>query len=224
MSTLPINEIFETVQGEAHWTGTPSTFVRLQYCDVGCPWCDTKYTWSLKKNRIIPFDTMVEKLQDDEFYANAPVVQLVDYITSLKSRHVVITGGEPASYVLVELTTLLYERGRKVQIETSGTYPIEVHFNTWITLSPKINMPGGREFISYNLSIANELKMPVGRMRDIETLKGLLKSDKSEDKDQLEIWLQPLSQSEKATKLCIEQARLNGWRISLQTHKYAGLR
>ncbi len=41
MSTLNINEMFETIQGEGAHTGIPSIFVRLQGCPVGCPWCDT---------------------------------------------------------------------------------------------------------------------------------------------------------------------------------------
>ena len=43
---LKINEIFDTIQGEAFYTGTPATFIRLQGCPVGCHWCDTKHTWS----------------------------------------------------------------------------------------------------------------------------------------------------------------------------------
>lgn len=31
---LPINEIFETIQGEACKAGTPSVFVRFQACPV----------------------------------------------------------------------------------------------------------------------------------------------------------------------------------------------
>jgi organic radical activating enzyme len=27
---LAVNEMFDTIQGEAHWAGTPSIFVRLQ--------------------------------------------------------------------------------------------------------------------------------------------------------------------------------------------------
>jgi len=38
------------------------------------------------------------------------------------------------------------------------------------------------------------------------------------------IWLQPISQSKSATKLCIDQAISNGWKISLQTHKYMSIR
>lgn len=37
----PINEIFQTIQGEGVFTGLPAIFVRLQGCPVGCPWCDT---------------------------------------------------------------------------------------------------------------------------------------------------------------------------------------
>ncbi|MGY8878270.1 MAG: 7-carboxy-7-deazaguanine synthase QueE, partial [Pseudoalteromonas sp.] len=42
-----INEVFETIQGEASFTGTPSIFLRLQGCPVGCSWCDTKQTWDV---------------------------------------------------------------------------------------------------------------------------------------------------------------------------------
>ena len=38
------------------------------------------------------------------------------------------------------------------------------------------------------------------------------------------VWLQPLSQSEKATDICIELANEYGWRVSIQTHKFLGLR
>lgn len=41
----PINEIFQTLQGEGVFTGVPAIFVRLQRCPVGCSWCDTKHTW-----------------------------------------------------------------------------------------------------------------------------------------------------------------------------------
>ena len=63
---LPITEIFETIQGEATWTGTPSVFVRLQGCDVGCPWCDTKYSWSLDPAKEVALSAMLSKLDDDE--------------------------------------------------------------------------------------------------------------------------------------------------------------
>lgn len=40
----PINEMFQTLQGEGYFTGVPAIFIRLQGCPVGCAWCDTKHT------------------------------------------------------------------------------------------------------------------------------------------------------------------------------------
>jgi 7-carboxy-7-deazaguanine synthase len=60
------------------------------------------------------------------------------------AKHIVITGGEPCLYDLTEITGSLIAKGYSVQIETSGTYEIIVHQDTWVTVSPKINMPGGR--------------------------------------------------------------------------------
>src|SRR5256885_266423 len=43
---LRVREVFASVQGEGVTVGTPSAFVRLQGCSVGCAWCDTKYSWA----------------------------------------------------------------------------------------------------------------------------------------------------------------------------------
>ena len=56
-----INEVFETIQGEASYTGTPSIFLRLQGCPVGCSWCDTKQTWDVDNVYKVSLDETVEK-------------------------------------------------------------------------------------------------------------------------------------------------------------------
>src|SRR5262245_42764119 len=43
--TLQVSELFLSLQGEGPSAGTPAHFLRLQGCDVGCTWCDSKYTW-----------------------------------------------------------------------------------------------------------------------------------------------------------------------------------
>ncbi len=45
--TYQVNELFTSVQGEGHWIGRLATFIRLQGCTVGCPWCDSRKTWGL---------------------------------------------------------------------------------------------------------------------------------------------------------------------------------
>lgn len=220
---IPVNEIFETIQGEATWTGTPSVFVRLQGCDVGCPWCDTKHTWKIDPSKAVGSDAMIAKVEDNDQYANMNPGHLADIIGHHKSRHVVITGGEPCEYNLIELTNLLHTAGRTTQIETSGTRIIQCSSQTFVTVSPKFNMPGGYPVLEEALDRANEIKMPVGKPADIERVKALSNRVWRRDPKPL-IWLQPLSTSRKATELCIESAKNNGWRLSVQTHKFIGVR
>lgn len=43
-----VNEIFSSFQGEGTNMGKPCTFIRLQGCNLACPWCDSKNTWKGK--------------------------------------------------------------------------------------------------------------------------------------------------------------------------------
>ena len=91
------------------------------------------------------------------------------------ARHVVITGGEPCIHDLTATDlTCSNKNGFSCQIETSGTHEVRCTPNTWVTVSPKLNMRGGYEVLSQALERANEIKHPVGRVRDIEALDELL--------------------------------------------------
>jgi len=218
---LPVNEIFDTIQGEAFYTGSPAIFVRLQGCPIGCPWCDTKHTWDVVPENKVTQAEMLLKIDDSPLYTNMSAQEITDYCLRFKTRLVVITGGEPCLYDLTELTELLGRAGKDVQLETSGTHPLLVSYKyTWVTVSPKLNMPGGYKINVDTLKRANEIKFPVGKEQDIENLKELLK----EHELYKLVWLQPLSQSKKATELCMLSARDNGWRVSIQTHKFLGVR
>lgn len=82
-------------------------------------------------------------------------------------------------------------------------------------------MRGGYEVLSQALERANEIKHPVGRVRDIEALDELL-ATLTDDKPRV-IALQPISQKEDATRLCIDTCIARNWRLSMQTHKYLNI-
>lgn len=120
-----VNEIFTTVQGEGVLVGTPSTFIRLQGCTVGCIWCDTKYTW----------EAGGEKMTVESIF------EQVDRL------HVVITGGEPTLYDLDGLIVPLHAGKHYVQLETSGQQGLKgMVAPDWITWSPKENLQYDAEY------------------------------------------------------------------------------
>jgi organic radical activating enzyme len=124
-----VNEMFNTVQGEGVHVGKAATFIRLQGCSVGCPWCDTKYTWLKGGTRMTAQDIMKTL---------GPTIL----------QHVVITGGEPTLYnlddLLISLRTHLDRKyaGRGIiQLETSGQNLLKGGLvPDWVTWSPKENL------------------------------------------------------------------------------------
>jgi len=218
---IGVNEVFETVQGEAHFTGSPAVFVRLQGCLVGCPWCDTKHTWAVDRLDEVSQASMMAKTADEPTHARMAPWRIAEMVAGFQSRHVVITGGEPAFWPLGDLCEQILSQGRTVQIETSGTEALDVPAGVWVTVSPKIGMPGGKVMVPSAVARADEIKMPVGKRADVDKLVEFLADFGAASKL---VWLQPLSQNPKATELCLSAAREHGWRVSIQTHKFIGVR
>lgn len=219
----PINEMFQTLQGEGYFTGVPAIFIRLQGCPVGCAWCDTRHTWDKLADREISLYSILEKTKESDKWGVASAEDLLAAIgrQGWTARHVVITGGEPCIYDLTSLTILLEDNGYRCQIETSGTHEVRASHTTWVTVSPKVNMRGGYDVLSRALERADEIKHPVGRLRDIEVLDELLAT--LHDEKLRVIALQPVSQKDDATRLCIETCIARNWRLSIQTHKYLNI-
>lgn len=217
-----INEIFETLQGEATFTGTPSIFVRLQGCPVGCSWCDTKHTWTIDPEKLVTIDGIIGKPAESDCYAEQSADELLALFEKLeyRAKHVVITGGEPAMFDLMPMCELLHQRGYSTQIETSGTFEIKVPDSTWVTVSPKLDMKGGYDVLASAIARADEIKHPIAMEKHVEGLKKLLIKHGAQDKA---IFLQPISQQPRATKLAISTCIDNNWRLSVQLHKYLGI-
>lgn len=220
MIHYPINEIFQTIQGEGVYTGLPAIFVRLQGCPVGCPWCDTRHTWVVSPEREVPSRQVLDRSNESDAWSAMSAVEIRESFQRLgyTARHVVITGGEPCLYDLRELSVLLLAEGFTVQIETSGTHEVLVHEEAWVTVSPKLGMKGGLEVLPQALSRANEIKHPVATERHIEELDALLHF--ATLRPDVQIALQPISQKKHATELAMRVCIERHWRLSIQTHKY----
>lgn len=223
MSQLPLNEIFESIQGEGSFTGAPSIFVRLQGCPVGCAWCDTKHSWYLDEKHQASFDEVVAKGGDGESWCNTTVAEMIEHLLGYKARHVVISGGEPCLYDLREFCAALEANGFTVQLETSGTFEVKVSDNTHVTVSPKVAMKGGYDILDSALVRANEIKHPVAMTRHIEELDALLSRITPEQVATKKIYLQPISQQKRATQLAINTCIERNWWLSIQTHKYLAI-
>jgi 7-carboxy-7-deazaguanine synthase len=101
VSTLVVNEIFHSIQGESTRAGLPCVFVRLTACDLRCSWCDTEYAFYEGTKREI--------------------ADVVGEVEQYRCDLVEITGGEPLLQPNVhELIGALLDRGKTVMIETGG--------------------------------------------------------------------------------------------------------
>ncbi|SET46045.1 7-carboxy-7-deazaguanine synthase QueE [Thalassotalea agarivorans] len=217
-----INEMFETIQGEGSFTGQPSIFIRLQGCPVGCSWCDTKHTWDVEQSDEIAIVDVLAKTQETSKWSASSEEQLLDTVKAQgwQAKHIVITGGEPCMYDLRPLCDTFENAGYSIQVETSGTFEVLVSDKCWVTVSPKINMKGGLEVLAQAIDRANEIKHPVATEHHVDELKALLNQFNANHKP---VYLQPISQKQRATELAINTCIANNWRLSIQVHKYIGI-
>jgi 7-carboxy-7-deazaguanine synthase len=120
---IRISELFHSLQGEGASLGMPAHFLRLQGCDVGCHWCDTKYTWDAGGGRELALDEAFEEL---EAKGEAPLL--------------VVTGGEPLTHPGIrEVLEAAVERWERVEVETSGLGPPPLaHPALYYNWSPKL--------------------------------------------------------------------------------------
>jgi 7-carboxy-7-deazaguanine synthase len=205
--TYTVKEIFKTLQGEGVHTGRVAVFCRFAGCNLWsgreqdrataqCQFCDTDFV-------------------DGTKYKTAKA--LVDAVAtewgeSVLHRMVVLTGGEPALQYDKDLRDEFRKRMFYVAIETNGTVPIRARPD-WICVSPKANT-------ELKVLDADELKIVFPQA-------GIDPSALRFRFNVTHCSIQPMDGTDReantqyAIAFCLANPE---WRLSLQTHKWTGIR
>jgi len=195
---LPLVEHFYSIQGEGFHTGKAAYFIRIGGCDVGCSWCDAKFTWNARYHEMTHIDEILRSVR----------------ISGADS--VVVTGGEPLMYDLDCLCSELGKMKIKTYLETSGSHHLTGRWD-WICLSPKKNSPP----LDNICSLAGELKVIIETADDFtwaETYRAKVPAG-------CKLFLQPEWSSYKTImpELVKYIKKHTEWSISLQSHKFMGI-
>lgn len=160
-TSLRINEIFFSIQGESTWSGCPCVFVRLTGCHLRCRYCDTAYAFHDGGNRTIS--------------------DIVAEVRSHGCGLVEITGGEPLLQKNVHpLMAALCDAGLTTLIETSGACDISTCDSRVIRIMD-IKTPGSGESDRNHwsniahLNQRDEVKFVVTDRADFDWALGMLK-------------------------------------------------
>jgi 7-carboxy-7-deazaguanine synthase len=215
--SLPVVETFHSLQGEGLHAGRSAFFVRLGGCAVGCPWCDTKHSWPAEAH---PQRSLAELAGEARAAAAAG------------AAFSVVTGGEPLEHDLGPLCEALREttagpeqpQGLPLHLETSGATALALSGSfDWITLSPKRHRPPSAQL----LMACNELKVVVHEPADLAFAEAMAADalDGRPDDAGPALLLQPGWESAEGQALAVAFVRAHpAWRLSLQSHKWLGVR
>ena len=213
MNRYGIKEIFGTLQGEGAQAGTPAVFLRFAGCNLGydvCPWCDTDW----KKAEF--------HLTCDETVAHIDRVAVETFGRSGGNLLIVVTGGEPSLQFDLPLSQALRRRGYRIAMESNGSRPINRDLVDWLTVSPKqeefVQLDGDELKIVFTGEAASGIASSIAAVRQIAS--GTKFSH---------YFLQPVDLPEVGGPNFSETVDAvtelgPPWRLSVQTHKVAGLK
>jgi organic radical activating enzyme len=194
-----INEIFYSLQGEGGRAGTANVFVRFAKCNLAC---------NVEEHG---FDCDTD-FEHGDWYTQASLLEAVAPLAD-RCRWVLFTGGEPALQLDQTLVDACNQRDWLVAIETNGTRPLPDGI-AWTCVSPK---PGAEVVIG----LCSEVKIV------------LASGQQPPPPDQLpsafDYLISPAFKGDEpdpdAIAWCITLALENPlWRLSVQTHKWLGIR
>ncbi len=215
--TYAVKEIFYTLQGEGANAGRPAVFCRFAGCNLWsgreadraaavCTFCDTDFvgTDGLGGGKFADADALARAIAsywpaDDDGH-----------------RFVVCTGGEPALQIDDALVAAFHAQGFRIAIETNGTLPLPAGID-WVCVSPKSDAP-------VVVTRGDELKLVYPQPRALP--------ERFADLAFAHFLIQPMDglpgdptargrHTASAVEYCLAHPQ---WRLSMQTHKFLGIR
>jgi 7-carboxy-7-deazaguanine synthase (Cx14CxxC type) len=208
--TYSVKELFYTLQGEGARAGRAAVFLRFAGCNLWsgreqdraaalCQFCDTDFVGTNGDGggKFESAGALADAAKSNWPGGGAP--------------YVVCTGGEPLLQLDAPLIDALHARGFEIAIESNGTLPAPPGID-WICISPKANA----EFVQRS---GNELKLVYPQAdADPAQYEGLAFDH---------FFLSPMdspardANTQAAIAYCLAHPH---WRLSLQTHKFLGIR
>jgi 7-carboxy-7-deazaguanine synthase (Cx14CxxC type) len=208
-----VKEIFYTLQGEGAQAGRAAVFCRFAGCNLWsgreedraaavCQFCDTEFVG-------------VDGPDGGRFNSAEELANRIDATWQAVSRagrkFVVCTGGEPLLQLDRPMIDALHAREFEVAVETNGTIAAPDGID-WLCVSPK----AGAELVQTR---GDELKLvyPQAGAQPNNYARLAFRH----------FFLQPMdgphrqANTEQALRYCMENPV---WRLSLQTHKFVGIR
>jgi len=199
ISEYRVNEMILTLQGEGAMTGSAVVLLRFEGCNLNCSFCDTGFTGTGGEGGGVfsSHQELAEEVRKKWKNREYPV-------------SVLCTGGEPLLQLDKPLIDEFHKHGFRILVETNGSIPAPENID-WLCVSPK------QKAIVHNHG--NEIKI-IWPQREI----------RPEDYRELifdHFWIQPMHNEnydenlKTAIEYCLAHPK---WRLSLQTHRYAGIR
>lgn len=214
-----VKELFSTLQGEGAHAGRAAVFCRFAGCNLWsgreedratavCRFCDTDFVGT-------------DGAGGGKFASATDLAAVIEAAWRAAGagphhRYVVFTGGEPLLQLDAALIDAMHALQFEVAIETNGTMPVPKGVD-WVCVSPK----AGSELAVLQ---ADEIKLVIPQDGH-EPLEDILR--RFEGMDYRHRYLQAMdgpSQAENmalAVRLCQKRPL---WRLSVQTHKWIGIR
>jgi 7-carboxy-7-deazaguanine synthase (Cx14CxxC type) len=207
--TYKIKEIFYSIQGEGFNSGTPAVFIRFSGCNLWtgiendrskaiCKFCDTDFVGTDGDNGGL--------------YTSESLLAMLNSLTKESScRFMIFTGGEPLLQLDEELINHLKNFNYFISVESNGTIKAPSGID-WLTISPK----SGAKLIQKS---GNEIKIVFPQIdmnpKDYEKM------------DFSHFYIQPKFDEDHEMNIrhsldfCLKNPK---WKLSLQTHKYLGIK